>query len=202
MSAEQVTGKPRKDHTRDVLIYFAVAVVAFGAGILVESQLAAQTAASAKVAQEQELKQAAASAKIAQEQELTQAAAKADEDRRMLTDSLTKERKEHAKDIQAKERHLASISSDAAGVRRDLEAGLSAARSSGDACTARITGISQALGGVFDSIGEVTGIAQDLGRENKQLKEDNKSLSDKLAGWQKWNEEYLQRITVNGKKAG
>jgi regulator of replication initiation timing len=86
-------------------------------------------------------------------------------------------------------------------VRRDLEAGLSAARSSGDACTARITGISQALGTIFDSIGEVTGIAQDLGRENKQLKEDNKSLADKLAGWQKWSEENSQRITINGKKA-
>jgi small-conductance mechanosensitive channel len=186
MSAEQFTSEPRKDRARDVLIYFAVAVVAFGAGILVESQLAAQTAASAKIAQEQELKQAAA---------------KADEDKRMLTDSLAKEREEHAKDIQSKDRHLASISSNAAGVRRDLEAGLSAARSSGDACTARITGISQALGSIFDSIGEVTGIAQDLGRENKQLKEDNKSLADKLAGWQKWNEENAQRITITGKKA-
>ena len=200
MSAEQITGEPRKDRARDVLIYFAVAIVAFGAGILVESQLAAQTAASAKIAQEQELKQAAAKADEAAAK-ADQAAAKADQDKQMLTESLAKEREEHAKDIQAKDRHLASISSNAAGVRRDLEAGLSAARSSGDACTARITGISQALGGIFDSIGEVTGIAQDLGRENKQLKEDNKSLSDKLAGWQKWNEENLQRITVTGKKA-
>jgi len=55
---------------------------------------------------------------------------------------------------------------------------------------------------VFDSIGEVTGIAQDLGRENQQLKEDNRSLSEKLAGWQKWNAERTQRVTVVGEKKG
>jgi hypothetical protein len=189
MSAEQTTNEPPKVRARGVLNYFAIAVVAFGAGGLLESQLAAQTATSVRLAHDQELKQAG------------QVAAKADQDKQLLTESLTKEREEHAKDIQAKNRHLASISSNAAGVRRDLEAGLSAARSSGDACTARITGISQAIGGIFDSIGEVTGIAQDLGRENQQLKEDNKSLADKLTGWQKWNEENLQRITINGKKA-
>jgi cell shape-determining protein MreC len=190
MSDEQITSGPPKDRARNIMIYFAVAVVAFGAGILVESQMAAQTAASAKLAHDQEL-----------QQQLQQAAAKADQEKQALTDSLTKEREEHAKDIQAKDRHLASFSSNAAGLRRDLEASLSAARSSGDACTSRIAGISQALGGVFDSIGEVTGIAQDLGRENQQLKEDNKSLSDKLTGWQKWNQENAQRITITGKKA-
>ena len=187
MSTEQFTSEPPKDRGRNVLNYFAVAVVACVAGVLVESQLAAQSAASAKLAHEQELKQAAA---------------KADEEKKALTDSLAKEREEHAKDIQSKDRNLASISRNAAGVRRDLEASLSAARGSGDACTARIAGISQALGGIFDSIGEVTGIAQDLGRENQQLKEDNKSLSGKLAGWQKWNQENAQRITITGKKAG
>lgn len=186
MSTEQFTSEPPKERGHNLLYYFAVAVVACLAGVLVESQLAAQSAASAKLAYEQELKQAAA---------------KADEEKKVLTDSLAKEREEHAKDIQSKDRNLASISRNAAGVRRDLEASLSAARGSGDACTARIAGISQALGGIFDSIGEVTGIAQDLGRENQQLKEDNKSLSDKLAGWQKWNLENSQRITINGKKA-
>jgi hypothetical protein len=192
MSTEQISSEPPKDRARSVLNYFAIAVIAFGAGVLLESQLAAQTAASIRLAQEQELKQTSAKAE--------QTAAKADQDKQTLTDTLAKEREEHAKDIQAKSRHLASISSNAAGVRRDLEAGLSAARSSGDACTARITGISQVLGGIFDSIGEVTGIAQDLGRENNQLKEDNKSLSNKLTGWQKWNEENSQRITINGKR--
>jgi cell shape-determining protein MreC len=176
---------------RSVLNFFAVAVFAFGAGILLESQLASKSAAAAQLAHDQELQQA-----------LQQAAAQADQEKKTLTDSLNKEREEHAKDVQDKDRHLASVTRNASGMRRDLEAGLSAARSSGSACTARITGITEALGGIFDSIGEVTGIAQDLGRENRQLKEDNKSLSDKLAGWQKWNLENMQKITINGKRAG
>ena len=194
MSTEQFSREPPKNRARDVLIYFVVAAAAFGAGMLLESQLASHTAASAKLAHEQELKQALD---------------KAEQERRTLTDTLAKEREEHekdnqehAKDLQAKDKHLAASASHAAGVRHALEADLSAARTSGEACTARITGISEALGGVFDSIGEVTGIAQDLGRENQQLKEDNKSLSEKLAGWQKWNAERTQRVTVVGQKKG
>ena len=191
MNDEPVTSEPPRDRGRSVLNYFAVAVVACVAGVLVESQLAAQSSA-----------QLAASVKLAHDEEIKQAAAKAAAEKQALTESLAKEREEHAKDIQSKDHSLASVSRNAAGMRRDLEASLSAARSSGDACTARITGISQALGGIFDSIGEVTGIAQDLGRENQQLKEDNKSLADKLAGWQKWNLENSQRITITGKKSG
>jgi len=194
MSTEQFTREPPKNRARDVLIYFVVAAAAFGTGMLLESQLAGQTAASAKVAHEQELKLALD---------------KAEQDRRMLTDTLAKEREEHEKDnqehakaIQAKDKHLAASVSHATGVRHALETDLSAARTSGEACTARIAGISEAVGGVFDSIGEVTGIAQDLGRENQQLKEDNKSLSEKLAGWQKWNAERTQRVTVIGQKKG
>jgi regulator of replication initiation timing len=193
MSDEQFTREPPKNRVREVLIFFVVAVAAFGAGMLLESQLAAQTAASVKLAHEQELRQ-----------ELKQAAEKAEkaeQDKQMLTGTLAKEREEHAKDIQSKDRHLAAFSSHATGVRHTLEADLSAARSSGEVCTARIAGISEALGGVFDSVGEVTGIAQDLGRENQQLKEDNKSLSEKLAGWQKWNTERTQRVTVVGQKS-
>jgi activator of HSP90 ATPase len=155
--------------------------------MLLQSHLAAQTAASVKLAHEQELKQAAE---------------KAEQDKQSLTDTLAKERKEHARDIQAKDRHLAAGTGHAAGVRHALEADLSAARTSGEACTARIAGISEALSGVFDSVGEVADIAQDLGRENQQLKEDNRSLSDKLAGWQKWNAERAQRVTVVGEKKG
>jgi hypothetical protein len=191
MSAEQFTREPPKNRAREVLTYFAVAVAAFGAGMLLESQLAVQKAASVKLASEQELKQ-----------ELKQAADRAEQDKRVLTDTLAKEREEHAKDIQAKDRHLAAFNNHAAGVRNALEADLSAARTSGQACTARIAGISEALGGIFDSVGEVTGIAQDLGRENEQLKEDNKSLSAKLAAWQKWNAERSQRVTVVGQKNG
>jgi predicted nucleic acid-binding Zn-ribbon protein len=193
MSDEPLTQEPRKDRARDVLNFFAVGIIAFGGGILVESQLAAKTAASVNLAHDQEVQQL--------QQTLQQAAARTEQEKQALKDSLAKEREEHAKDIQSKDRHLASVSSNAAGMRRDLEAGLSAARSSGAACTARITGISEALGGIFDSIGEVTGIAQDLGRENQQLKADNKSLTDKLVGWQKWNTENMQRITINGKRA-
>src|SRR5271169_5852030 len=169
MSTEQLMREPPKNRALEVVAYLAVAVVMFGAGMLLESYLAAQTAASVKLAHEQELKQ-----------QLKQVADKAEQDKQMFTDTLAKEREEHAKDIQAKDRHLAALTSHAAGVRHALEADLSAARTSGEACTARIAGISEALGGVFDSIGEVTGIAQDLGRENQQLKESNKSLSDKL----------------------
>jgi hypothetical protein len=186
MSDEQLTREPPRNRAREVLIYFAVAVAAFGVGMLLESQLAAHTAASLKLAHEQQLKQAAE---------------RAEQDKQTLTDTLAKEREEHAKDIQAKDRHLAAFSGRAAGVRRSLEAGLSAARSSGEACTARIAGISEAIGGIFDGIGEVTGIAQDLGRENQQLKEDNRSLSTKLAGWQKWNAERPQRVTIIGEKS-
>jgi hypothetical protein len=187
MSGEQFMHEPPKDRALKLVAYLAVAVVMFGAGMLLESYLAAQTAASAKLAHEHELKQVAE---------------KAAQDERMLTDSLEKEREEHAKDIQAKDRHLAAFNSHATGVRHALEANLSAARTSGEACTARIAGISEALGGVFESIGEVTGIAQDLGRENEQLKEDNKSLSSKLAGWQKWNAERIQQLTIVRQKGG
>jgi hypothetical protein len=192
MSAEQMKQEPPKNRTREVLTCVVVAVVAFGAGMLLESKRAEQAAASLEHAHQMEVK--------TYEEAVANANRKAEQDKQTLTDSLVKEREEHAKDIQAKDRHLATFSSNTAGVRRTLEASLSAARSSGDACTSRITGISEALGGVFDSIGEVTGIAQNLGRENQQLKEDNKSLSDKLVGWQKWNAEQMQRITVIGKK--
>ncbi len=159
--------------------------------MLLESQLAAQKAASVKLAHEQELKQA-----------LKQVTDKADEQNRNLTDILAKEREDHAKTIQAKDRSLASVTSHATGVRHTLEADLSAARTSGEACTARFAGISEAVNGVFDSVGEVAGIAQDLGRENEQLKEDNKSLSAKLVGWQKWNADRMQRVTIVGEKKG
>ncbi len=191
MSADQFMREPPKNRAREAVAYLAVAVVMFGAGMLLESFLASQTAASVKAAHEQELKQVA-----------EKAAEKAEQDRRTYSDTLAKEREEHAKDNQTKDQHLAAVASRASGVRHALEADLSTARSSGEACTARIAGISEALGGVFDSIGEVTGIAQDLGRENQQLKEDNKSLSGKLAGWQKWNAERTQRITVVGDKRG
>jgi len=194
MSDEQFMREPSQNRALKLVPYLAVAVVMFGAGMLLESYLAAQTAASTKLAHEQELKKAA--------EDLQHATERAEQNKQTLTDSLVKEREEHAKDIQAKDQHLATFTGHAAGLRHALEANLSAARSSGEACTARITGISEALGGVFDSIGEVTGIAQDLGRENQQLKEDNRSLSEKLAGWQKWNAERTQRITVVGEKKG
>lgn len=185
MSDEQVMREPPKNRANEILIYFAVAVLAFGGGILLESEMAAKKAEAVAAAHDQDSKQAAA---------------KAEQDKQVLADSLAKEREEHAKDNQARDRHLATVASNAAGMRHSLEAGLSAARSSGDACTSRINGISEALGGIFDSIGEVTGIAQDLGRENQQLKTDNKSLTEKLEGWQKWNTENSQRITIVGKK--
>jgi hypothetical protein len=196
MSGEQFMREPPRNRAREVLIYLAIAVAAFGAGMLLESRLAAQTAASVQLAHEQDLN----SVKLAREQDLKQAAANADEEKRMLSDTLAKERENHANAIQTKDRNLASVTGRAAGMRNALQADLSAARTSGEACTARIAGISEALGGVFDSVGEVTGIAQDLGRQNQQLKEDNKSLSEKLAGWQKWNAERTQRVTIIGDK--
>ena len=191
MSTEGSMHQPPKNRTPAIFGYLTVAVVAFGAGMLLEQQLAARTAAGAKLAQEQQTKQ-----------ELKQAADKAEEEKRALMDTLAKEREDHEKAIQAKDKNLAAAAHRAAGMRHALETDLSAARSSGEACTARIAGISQALDGVFDSVGEGTGIAQDLGRENQQLKEDNKSLADKLAGWQKWNAERTQRVTVVGEKKG
>jgi hypothetical protein len=171
----------------EIVAYLVVAVVMFGAGMLLESHLAAETAASEKFAHDHELKQTQEKAEV---------------QKRMMTDTLAQEREDHAKAIQAKDKNLASFASRAAGVRHSLETDLSAARTSGDACTARIAGISEALGGVFDSVGEVAGIAQNLGRENQQLKEDNKSLATKLAGWQKWNSERIQRVTIVGQKSG
>jgi chromosome segregation ATPase len=180
-------GELPKNQALEFLAYLVAAGVVFGGGMLLESHLAAQTAASVKLAYEQELKQLRE---------------KADEQKRTLTDTLSTEREDHAKAIQAKDAHLASFTKHAAGVRNALETDLSAARSSGEACTARIAGISEALGGVFDSIGQVAVIAQDLGRENQQLKQDNKSLSAKLIGWQKWNAERTQRIVVTAQKSG
>jgi membrane-associated HD superfamily phosphohydrolase len=194
MSDEQFMREPPKNRVQAILGYVAVAVVMFGVGMLVESRLAAQTAAAVKTAHEQDLKQAADKA---DQQKRT-----AEEQKQALTDELTKEREQNAKTVQAKDKSLASVTSHAAGVRHALETDLSAARASGEACTARIAGISEAVNGVFDSVGEVTGIAQDLGRENEQLKADNKSLSEKLVGWQKWNTERGQRVTVIGQKNG
>jgi chromosome segregation ATPase len=194
MSDEPFTHEPTKNRLPLILGYVGVAVVMFGAGMLMESHLAAKTASEEKVAHEREMKQAAD---------------KAEEQKRALADALAKERdtlakeqEENAKAIKAKDKSLAAASNRAAGVQHALETDLSAARTSGEACTSRINGISEALGGVFDSVREVTGIAQDLGRENEQLKTDNKSLADKLAGWQKWNAERLQRVTVTGQKSG
>jgi hypothetical protein len=191
MSTEQFMREPQKNRVQALLTHLAVAVLMFGAGMLLESYLAAKTAASVKVAHEQELKLAAdkadAQKRISEEQ------------KRTLSDTLAKEREDHEKAIQQKDKSLAASTNRFGGVRRALEADLSAARGSGEACTARITGISEALNGVFDSVGEVTGLAQDLGRENQQLKTDNQSLTEKLAGWQKWNSER-QRVTVIGEK--
>jgi hypothetical protein len=187
MSAERLMGESRKYRALEILAYFVVAVGLFGAGMLLESLLAGQTAALMKLTYEQELKQARQ---------------KADEQTLALTDTLSKERENHAKAIRAKDENLAAFTKHAAGVRNALETDVSAARSSGAACTARIAGIAEALGGIFDSVGEVAGIAQDLGRENKQLKADNKSLSTKLAGWQKWNAERTQRIVITAQKNG
>jgi hypothetical protein len=192
MSAEEIKQEPPKNRSRELLAYLVIALAAFGAGMLLESKRAEQAAASVEQAHQLEVKTL--------EDTLKNTNQKSEQDKQTLNDSLAKEREQHAKDIQAKDRHLADLRSSTAGMRRDLEASLSAARSSGDACTARIAGISQALGGIFDSIGEVAGLAQDLGRENQQLKEDNKSLTDKLVGWQKWNAEQSQRITIIGKK--
>jgi phosphate uptake regulator len=192
MSDESFTREPAKNRLPVILGYVGVAVVMFGAGMLVESRVAAKAAGEDKVAHELQMKQAAD---------------KAEEQKRALTDALAKEREnlakeqeENAKAIKAKDKSLSAASNRAAGVQHALETDLSAARSSGEACTSRITGISEAIGGVFDSVREVTGIAQDLGRENEQLKADNKSLSDKLVGWQKWNSERQQRVTVTGQK--
>jgi chromosome segregation ATPase len=193
MSTEQFMREPQKNRVASILTYVAVAIVMFGAGMLLESRLAAKTAATVQLAHEQDLKQAAD---------------KAEQQKRLMTDTLAKEqeelakeREEHEKTVQAKDKSMAAAGNRATGMRHALEADLSAARSSGEACTARITGISEAINGVFDSIGEVTGLAQDIGRENQQLKEDNKSLTDKLAGWQKWNTERTQRVTVTGQKS-
>ncbi len=191
MSAEQFMREPQKNRMQSILAYLAVAAVMFGAGMLLESYLAAQTAAAVKLAHEQELKQAAEKAEAQKRV--------SDEQKRMLTDTLSKEREDHEKTIQQKDKSLAASTNRFTGVRHALEADLSAARTSGEACTARITGISEALNGVFDSVGEVTGLAQDLGRENQQLKADNQSLNEKLAGWQKWNSDR-QRVTVIGEK--
>jgi len=185
MSTEQSTSEPPKDRLPQILTYVAIAAVMFGAGMLLESRMASSEAATVKLAHDQEIKQARD---------------RADEQQKTLTEKLEKEREEHANTIQTKDKSLASVANRAAGMRRALETELSAARTSGDACTSRINGISEALDGLFDSVGQVAGIAQDLGRENQQLKEDNKSLSEKLTGWQKWNTERMQRIIVNGKK--
>jgi hypothetical protein len=192
MSTENPTPPPSTNPGPRIVAYVVGAVVAFGAGMLLESQLAAKTAADVQAAHEQEMKLAADKA--------GQAAQQAQQEKQSLTDEMAKEKADYEKALQAKDRNLASVSTHASGMRRALEADLSAARSSGDACLARVTRISEAVGGLFDSVGEVAGLAKDLGRENEQLKTDNRQLADKLAGWQKWNADRLARIIVTGKK--
>jgi len=187
MAAGPILDEASKNRALEFLIYFVVVAVAFGGGMTLESHLDAQTAASAKLAYEQELKQAHE---------------KSDDLKRAFTDTIVREREDHAKVIQAKDANLAAVTKHATGVRSALETDLSAARSSGEACSAKIAGIADALGGVFDSIGQVAVIAQDLGRENQHLKASNKSLTDKLVGWQKWNAERTQRIVVTAQKNG
>jgi hypothetical protein len=187
MDAGSILGDTSKNRALELLVYFVVVAVAFGGGMALESHLDAQTAALVKLTYEQDLKQAHE---------------KADDQKRAFTDTILKERDDHAKVIQAKDANLAAVAKHATGMRTALESDLSAARSSGEACSARIAGISEALGGVFDSIGEVAVIAQNLGRENQQLAASNKSLTAKLVGWQKWNSERTQRIVVTAQKNG
>jgi hypothetical protein len=194
MNDDKPIPAPARRPAPPILAYLGIAVVMFGVGMVVESQFASKTAAEVKQSHDQEMQQAADKAK--------QAADKAEKDEQSLRDALAQEQKNHENDVQAKDKSLAAVSRRASGVRSALEADLSAARSSGDACVARITRISEAIGGVFDSVGEVAGLAKDLGRENEQLKADNQSLSEKLVGWQKWNTERLQRIVVTGQKGG
>lgn len=193
-SEDPLMHDPPKGRTTEFLTYAAIAVIMFAAGMFLESQLAAQSAAEAKHAFDQQYKQL--TDKAVDEQK------RADSDKQALTETLAKEREEHEKTVQSKDKNLAAVTRRATGVRTSLEADLSAARSSGEACTARIAGISQALNGLFDSVGEVAGIAQDLGRENQQLKEDNRSLTAQVTGWQKWNSERTQKVTVIGQKNG
>jgi chromosome segregation ATPase len=193
-SEDPLMHDPPKSRATEVLTYVAIAVIMFAGGMLLESRLASQSAAEAKHAFDQQYKQL--TDKALEEQK------KADADRQALTDTLAKEREEHEKTVQTKDKSIASVSRRASGMRTALEADLSAARTSGEACTSRIAGISEALGGLFDSVGEVAGIAQDLGRENQQLKEDNRSLSAQVVGWQKWNSERAQKVTVVGQKNG
>jgi len=192
LNDEHLMAQPPKSRVPAILTYVAVGAVMFGAGMLLESYLVGRTPAAAKTAQEPELKQAA--------ERLKKENDKADEQQRALIDLLAKEREDHERAIKDKDKSLAASTNRFAGVRHALETDLSAARGSGEACTARIAGISEALGGVFDSVGEVASFAKDLGRENGQLKADNRSLSEKLAGWQKWNAERTQHVTVIGQK--
>src|ERR1700740_942518 len=100
MSGEQFIREPQKNRIPAILGYVAVAVVMFGAGMLLESRRAAQAAAAVKTAHEQELKQVED---------------KAEEQKRLMADSLTKqgeelakEREEHEKTIQAKDKSMAA----------------------------------------------------------------------------------------------
>jgi cell shape-determining protein MreC len=197
MADERIMHEPPKIQALQVVTHIVAAAIAFGAGMLLESYLAGQTAASVKVAHEQEVKQARERA-----DEQKQAREKINEQTQALTETLAKERENNAKTIRAKDANLAAFTRNASGVRNALESELSAARSSGEACTSRVAGISEAIGGVFDSVGEVASLAQDLGRENEQLKTENKSLVDKLVGWQKWNAERTQRVVITGQKKG
>jgi chromosome segregation ATPase len=183
---------PSRPQRPPVLAFVALALLGFGVGMLLESQLAARTAAEAKAEHDKEMSAAADQAQ--------QALRKASDEKQQISETLDKERTEHEHTVQTKDRSLAAAAQHASGVRHALEAELSAARTSGDACTSRITRISEAIGGIFDSVGEVAGFAQDLERENGQLKADNQSLSEKLAGWQKWNTERMNRIVITAPK--
>ncbi|HEX4598976.1 MAG TPA: hypothetical protein VH278_14375, partial [Burkholderiaceae bacterium] len=76
MSTEQFMREPQKNRVASILTTVAVAIVMFGGGMLLESRLAAKTAAAVQLAHEQDLKQAAD---------------KAEQQKRLMTDTLAKE---------------------------------------------------------------------------------------------------------------
>lgn len=145
----------------------------------------------------------AAAAKLAKEMATDRERARVvfEEREKHLIGLIDSERKDNARNAQNGHRHMASFTANAARVRNDLEAMLTASRASNDACTARIAGISEDIGELDELLGQGAGLLEAGQGEIRRLEEENGRLAVIVAGWQqRYRDEHPEAITVTGVK--
>lgn len=118
-----------------------------------------------------------------------------------LTELLESERKDHEENARDRHTHYLAFTAHAAGVRNDLETRLDASRRAGDACTARIDGISADAEQLSDLLGQSVGLLKDGRAEDEKLRAENERLAKQVKGWQQFDQaRRVQRVVVTAPK--